>query len=77
MSKNCALEFLALLQGWLCVGVMFALSRLLRDVKNSVRSGRQSHGCLNVCRILFRATYNSQVLLQVRNLLNVQPGNAA
>ena len=42
------------LQGWLCVGVLCAL----QCAKNSVGSGRQSHGCLNVCRMSFRVTYN-------------------
>ena len=43
------------LQGWLCVGVLCAL----QCAKNSVGSGRQSHGCLNVCRMSFRVTYNA------------------
>ncbi len=42
------------LQGWLCVGVLCAL----QCAKNSVGSCRQSHGCLNVCRIFNRVTYN-------------------
>ena len=42
------------LQGWLCVGVLCAL----QCAKNSVGSCRQSHGCLNVCRMSFRVTYN-------------------
>ena len=42
------------LQGWLCVGVLCAL----QCAKNSVGSGRQSHGCLYMCRMLFRVTYN-------------------
>jgi len=43
------------LQGWFCVGVLCAL----QWAKNNVGSGRQSHGCLNVCSISFRVTYNS------------------
>ena len=43
------------LQGWLCVGVLCAL----QCAKNSVESSRQSHECLNVCRMSFRVTYNS------------------
>ena len=35
------------LQGWLCVGVLCAL----QCAENSVGSGRQSHGCLNVWRM--------------------------
>ena len=42
------------LQGWLCVGVLCAL----QCAKNSVVSCRQSHGCLNICRMSFRVTYN-------------------
>ena len=42
------------LQGWLCVWVLCAL----QCAKNSVGSGRQNHGCLNVYRTLFRVTYN-------------------
>ena len=42
------------LQGWLCVGVLCAL----QCAKNSVGSGRQSHGCLNFSRMSFRVTYN-------------------
>ena len=42
------------LQGWLCVGVLCAL----QCAKNSVGLGRQSHGCLNICRMSFRVTYN-------------------
>ena len=49
------------LQGWLCVGVLCAL----QCAKNSVGSCRQSHGCLNVCRMSFRVTYNDQGLPQV------------
>ena len=49
------------LQGWLCVWVLCAL----QCAKNSMGSCRQSHGCLNVCRMSFRVTYNEQVLLQV------------
>ena len=42
------------LQGWLCVWVLCAL----QCAKNSVGSGRQSHGCLNMCRMFNRVTYN-------------------
>jgi hypothetical protein len=42
------------LQGWLCVGVLCAL----QCAENSVGSGRQSHGCLNVWRMSFRVTHN-------------------
>jgi hypothetical protein len=42
------------LQGWLCVGVLCAL----QCAKNSVGSGRQSHGCLYMCRMFNRVTYN-------------------
>ena len=49
------------LQGWLCVGVLCAL----QCAKNSVGSCRQSHGCLNVCRISFRVTYNGLQLQEV------------
>ena len=45
------------LQGWLCVGVLCAL----QCAKNSVGSCRQSHGCLNVCRMSFRVTYNARI----------------
>jgi hypothetical protein len=38
------------LQGWLCVEVLCAL----QCAKNSVGSCRQSHECLNVCRMSFR-----------------------
>jgi len=30
----------------------------LQCAKNSVGLGRQSHGCLNICRMSFRVTYN-------------------
>ena len=45
------------LQGWLCVRVLCAL----QCAKNSVGSGRQSHGCLNVCRMSFRVTHNESL----------------
>ena len=61
------------LQGWLCVRVLC----FLQCAKNSVGSGRQSHGCLIVCRMSFRVTYNEQVLLQVWHSLLVLPGTAA
>ena len=46
------------LQGWLCVGVLCAL----QCAKNSVGSCRQSHGCLNMCRMLNRVTHNVEHL---------------
>ena len=61
------------LQGWLCVRVLC----FLQCAKNSVGSCRQSHVSLNLCRMLFRVTYNEQVLLQVWNSLLVLPGTAA
>ena len=42
------------LQGWLCVGVLCAL----QCAKNSVGSGRQSHGCLYMCRMFNRVLTN-------------------
>ena len=42
------------LQGWLCVGVLCAL----QCAKNCVGSSRQSHGCLYLCRMFNRVTYN-------------------
>ncbi|OHC87622.1 MAG: hypothetical protein A2546_00070 [Sphingobacteriia bacterium RIFOXYD2_FULL_35_12] len=51
---GCELAFLALCKVGLCVGVLCAL----QCAKNSVGSGQQSHGCLNVCRMSFRVTYN-------------------
>ena len=48
------------LQGWLCVWVLCAL----QCAKNSMGSCRQSHGCLNVCRMSFRVTYNEQGFVQ-------------
>ena len=48
-------------QGWLCVGVLCAL----QCAKNSVGSGRQSHGCLYMCRMFNRVTYNEQGLAKV------------
>ena len=51
------------LQGWLCVRVLCAL----QCAKNSVGSGRQSHGCLNVCRMSFRVTYNVRGLAKYGN----------
>ena len=47
------------LQGWLCVGILCAL----QCAKNSVGSGRQSHGCLYMYRMFNRVTYNGQSLL--------------
>ena len=49
------------LQGWLCVGVLCAL----QCAKNSVGLGRQSHGCLNVCRVSVRVADNGQGFVQV------------
>jgi len=49
-----ALAFLALLQGWFCFGALCAL----QCAKNSVGSGRQSHGYLYMCRMFNRVTYN-------------------
>ena len=49
------------LQGWLCVGVLCAL----QCAKNSVGLGRQSHGCLYMCRMFNRVTYNEQGLAKV------------
>ena len=57
------------LQGWLCVGVLCAL----QCAKNSVGSCRQSHGCLNMCRMLNRVTHNGQVLPMVGNFIFVRP----
>ena len=51
------------LQGWLCVRVLCAL----QCAKNSLGSCRQSHGCLNVCRMSFRVTYNGQGLPKYGN----------
>ena len=48
------------LQGWLCVGVLCAL----QCAKNSVGSGRQSHGCLCMCRMFNRVTHNVWALRQ-------------
>jgi len=61
------------LQGWLCVGVLCAL----QCAKNSEGSCRQSHGCLYMCRMLNRVTYNVDGLLLCWYSLNVQPGTAA
>ena len=53
--------------GGLCVSIFSSFARLAfvcqlcmpcKCVKNSVVSCRQSHGCLNVCRMSFRVTYN-------------------
>ncbi len=49
-----ALAFLALCKVGFCVGVLCAL----QCAKNSVGSGRQSHGWLNLCRVFNRVTYN-------------------
>jgi len=54
---GCVLAFLALGKVWLCVGVLCALP----CAKNSVGSGRQNHGCLYMCRMSFRVTYNCLV----------------
>ena len=56
------------LQGWLCVGVLCAL----QCAKNSVGSGRQSHVSLNLSRMLFRVTYNEQVLPMVGNFIFIR-----
>ena len=61
------------LQGWLCVRISCAL----QCAKNSVGSGRQSQRCLNVCRMLFRVTYNEQGFAMLGDLKNVKPGTAA
>ena len=57
------------LQGWLCVGVLCAL----QCAKNSVGSCRQSHVNLNLIKMLFRVTYNGQVLLQVGYFITSSP----
>ena len=49
------------LQGLLCVGALCAL----QCAKNSVGSGRQSHGCLYMCRMFNRVTYNVWRLQEV------------
>ena len=54
------------LQGWLCVRVLCAL----QCAKNSVGSCRQSHGSLNLCRMLFRVTYNARACRMYGNLKN-------
>ena len=51
------------LQGWLCVRVLCAL----QCAKNSVGSCRQSHGCLNMCRMLNRVTHNEKGLALLGN----------
>jgi hypothetical protein len=55
------------LQGWLCVGVLC----VLQCAKNSVGSCRQSHRCLNVCRMSFRVTYNVDGLLLCWGFISV------
>ena len=61
------------LQGWLCVGVLCAL----QCAKNSVGSCRQSHGCLNVCRMSNRVTHNGRACccagIYVRPARNCSP----
>jgi hypothetical protein len=57
-------------QGWLCVGVLCALP----CAKNCVGSGWQSHGCLYVCRIFNRVTYNVYGLLLCWYSVLRQPG---
>lgn len=52
---GCALAFLALLQGWLLCGGFCVPCKC---AKNSVGSGRQSHGCLFMCRMFNRVAYN-------------------
>ena len=59
------------LQGWLCVEVLCAL----QCAKNSVGACRQSLGCLNVCRMSFRVTYNEQVLPKCRESNSVCPAD--
>ena len=49
------------LQGLPCVGVLCAL----QCAKNSVGLCRQSHICLNVCRMSFRVTYNGKAFVFV------------
>ena len=66
---GCALAFLALLQGWLCVGILCAL----QCAKNSVGSGRQSHVSLYMCRMFNRVTHNEQGFVQAWDLKNVRP----
>jgi len=57
------------LQGWLCVEVLCAL----QCAKNSVGACRQSLGCLNVCRMSFRVTYNDHGFVQVGDFITVRP----
>ena len=56
---GCALAFLALCKVGFVSGFCVPCPDSHRDAKNSVGSGRQSHGCLYMCRMLFRVTYNS------------------
>ncbi len=51
--------FFSSLQGWLCVGVLCAL----QCAKNSVVSGRQSHGCLSMCKMFKTEVANVQALM--------------
>ena len=51
------------LQGWLCVGALCAL----QCAKNSVESGRQSHGCLSMCRMFNRRFQIFNATLVVRS----------
>ena len=57
------------LQGWLCVGVLCAL----QCAKNSVGSGRQSHGCLYMCRMFNRVTHNVWALRQAGQKYSSRP----
>ena len=54
------------LQGWFCVGVLCAL----QCAKNSVGSGRQSHGSLYMCRMLNRVTHNNVINALDEALIN-------
>ena len=49
-------------EGWLCVGVLCALP----CAKNSVRSCRQSHRWLYVCRMFNRVTHNVSIYANIR-----------
>ena len=61
------------LQGWLCVEVLCAL----QCAKNSVGACRQSLGCLNVCRMSFRVTYNVEALVMWRHSVFRPPSATA
>ena len=65
-----ALAFLALCK----VGFVFGVLCALQCAKNSVGSCRQSHECMNMCRMFNRVTYNVKALAMWRHLLFVQPG---